>query len=295
MNSSLSKHKIKVIAVVGATASGKTAYSIELARQINGEIISADSRLVYKDLNIGTAKPTKEEMQGIPHYMIDIVEPDFDYSAALYQREAKQKIYEINSRGKVPIVVGGTGLYVDILLKNFSLPRIEPNYELREELSKYSLEELKNELNKLDSEAIDKFNILDKKKLIRSIEIIKHTNKKLSESRTIGDPEFDVEWIGRNFEREELYDRINKRVDTMLENGLIDETKYLLKKYGKISNIIDTIGYREINAYLEGQYPLEEAVRLLKRNTRHYAKRQMTWFRRNPDIKWNIYPDTKKK
>ena len=135
MNSNISKNKIKVIAVVGATASGKTAYSIELAKNIGGEIISADSRLVYRGLNIGTAKPTQEEMQGIPHHMIDIVEPEFEYSVALFQQEAKKKIYEIHTRGKIPIVTGGTGLYIDVLLKNFVLPRIEPNSELREKLS----------------------------------------------------------------------------------------------------------------------------------------------------------------
>lgn len=287
--------KISVIAIVGPTASGKTAYSIDLAKEIGGEIISADSRLVYKGMDVGTAKPSKSEMQGIPHHMIDIVEPEFEYSAALYQQEAKNKIYEIYTRGKRPIVVGGTGLYIDILLKNFSLPRIEPDKILREELSKYSKEELLDILNRLDTTCLDELKSADKKKLIRAIEVLKYTGKSLSDVRGIGESEFNVKWIGRNFKREDLYERINKRVDLMVENGLIEETIALINKHGKIHNIIDTIGYKEINQYLEGKITLEEAIDLLKRNTRHYAKRQMTWFRRNTEIEWNIYPEVLKK
>ena len=287
--------KIKVIAVVGPTASGKTKYSIELAKRVGGEIISSDSRLVYKGMDIGTAKPTTSEMDGIPHHMIDIVEPDFDYSAALYQTEASKIIQAVSSRGKIPIVVGGTGLYVDILLKNFSLPRIEPDYKLRDELSKLSYEELADILKKYDSNALNTIADNDKKKIIRAIEIVKTTNKPLNESRTVNDELYDVEWIGRNLERNELYSKIETRVDEMMDNGLIDETKKLLSKYGRIRNITDTIGYREICMYLNNELSLEDAVSLLKQNTRHYAKRQMTWFRKNPNISWNVYPETLKK
>jgi tRNA dimethylallyltransferase len=294
-NSSQITNKHKVIAVVGATASGKTQYSIELAKSIDGEIISADSRLVYKGFDIGTAKPTIEEQAGIPHYMIDIVEPEFDYSAGLYKKQAEAKISEILNRGKTPIIVGGTGLYIDILLKNYDLPQVEPNKTLRAKLSEMSTEELHNELCQLDVRAGEIIDKNDRKKLIRAVEIIKTSGKLLSEVRGISEQKYDVEWIGRNFERDILYSRIEKRVDIMVEQGLVEETKRLLDKHGRIPNLINTIGYREILGYLDNFYSLEEAKDLLKKNTRNYAKRQLTWFRKNEDIRWNVYPEKLKK
>lgn len=285
--------KNKVIAVVGATASGKTAYAVELAKQVNGEIISADSRLVYRGFDIGTAKPSVDERQGVPHYMLDIVEPYENYSAGLYVKEAKKCVNDILSRGKTPILAGGTGLYFNILLNNYDLPEIEPDWKLREELSELSFEELEQTLLKLDKDAFVEKN--DKKKAIRYIEIIKSTGKPLSEARGVNEIEYDVEWIGLNFPREELYDRINRRVDLMIEMGLVDETKNLLEKYGRIGNLIDTIGYREIIMALDGVMSMDEAVEKLKQNTRNYAKRQLTWFRKNENIKWNYYPERKKK
>ena len=285
----------RVIAVVGATASGKTSYAIELAKKINGEIISADSRLVYKEMDIGTAKPTIDEMQEIPHYMIDVVEPEYNYSVGLYVKEAKKHITDIISRGKVPIVVGGTGLYFRVLLENYDLPDVKPDYELRKELSSYSYEELLEMLTKLDEKAANSVEKNDKKKLIRYIEIIKLAGKPLDLVRRVKEKEFNVEWVGLNFPREILYDRINKRVDLMIEQGLIDETKKLLQKHGRISNITDTIGYREVLSYLDGELSLDEAKDKLKQNTRNYAKRQLTWFRKNEEINWNCYPDRKKK
>lgn len=285
----------RVIAVVGATASGKTSYAIELAKKINGEIISADSRLVYKGMDIGTAKPTIDEMQEIPHYMIDVVEPEYNYSVGLYVKEAKKHITDIISRGKVPIVAGGTGLYFRVLLENYDLPDVKPDYELRKELSSYSYEELLEMLTKLDEKAVNSVEKNDKKKLIRYIEIIKLAGKPLDLVRGVKEKEFNVEWVGLNFPREILYDRINKRVDLMIEQGLIDETKKLLQKHGRISNITDTIGYREVLSYLDGELSLDEAKDKLKQNTRNYAKRQLTWFRKNEQINWNCYPDRKKK
>lgn len=285
----------RVIAVVGATASGKTSYAIELAKKINGEIISADSRLVYKGMDIGTAKPTIDEMQEIPHYMIDVVEPEYNYSVGLYVKEAKKHITDIISRGKVPIVVGGTGLYFRVLLENYDLPDVKPDYELRKELSSYSYEELLEMLTKLDEKAANSVEKNDKKKLIRYIEIIKLAGKPLDLVRGVKEKEFNVEWVGLNFPREILYERINKRVDLMIEQGLIDETKKLLQKHGRISNITDTIGYREVLSYLDGELSLDEAKDKLKQNTRNYAKRQLTWFRKNEQINWNCYPDRKKK
>lgn len=291
----MNQKKNKVIAVVGATASGKTAYAVELARRVNGEIISADSRLVYKGLDIGTAKPDMDERFGVPHYMIDIVEPEVDYSVGLYVNEARNIIEDIISRGKTPVIAGGTGLYFRILLENYDLPKINPDYELRETLSKLTFEELYEMLVNLDAEAAKLVEQNDKRRAIRFIEIVKLTGSPVSEARGLKEPEFEVEWVGLNYPREELYDRINRRVDLMIEQGLVDETKNLLAKHGRINNIINTIGYREITSYLDGELTLEEAKDKLKQNTRNYAKRQLTWFRKNPDIKWNCYPDRKKK
>ena len=287
--------KIKVVAIVGATASGKTSYSIELAKKIDGEIISADSRLVYKGFNIGTAKPTLEERDGIPHYLIDVVEPEFDYSAGLYKQQAREKIFEIAQKGKTPIIVGGTGLYIDILLKNYDLPQIEANKELRNKLKELNNEDLFNMLLEKDSNAAQKINKNDRKKIIRAIEIITTTGKTLDETRGIQNPEFDIKWIGRNYDRTTLYKRIDDRVDIMIENGLIEETKNLLTIHGRIPNLINTIGYKEITGYIDNKYSLDEAKDLLKKNTRNYAKRQLTWFRRNENIEWNIYPEKLKK
>lgn len=289
-------NKKKVIAIVGPTAGGKTAYAVELAKKINGEIVSADSRLVYKGFNIGTAKPTKDEMQGIFHYMIDVVEPNCDYTGGLYVKEAQVVIDDILSRGKVPIIAGGTGLYFRLLLENYVMPQVEPDYDLRKELEIYSASELHSMLSALDKEAADKIYTTDKKKLIRALEIVKTLNRPINEVRGVNEEsEYDVEWIGLNFPREELYDRINKRVDLMIEQGLIEETENLLEKYGHIYNIINTIGYQEITKYLDGEMTLEEAKDKLKQNTRNYAKRQLTWFRKNQNIKWNVYPEKLKK
>lgn len=287
--------KPKIIAIVGPTASGKTSFSIELARKIDGEIISADSRLVYKGFDIGTAKPTSEEQDGIPHHLIDIVEPEFDYSAGLYKQNAEKIIQNIISKGKTPIITGGTGLYIDILLKNYDLPQIEANKELRTELKKLNNDELFEMLIKLDPKAGETINNNDGKKIIRAIEIIKTTNKPLAKTRGINESKYDIEWIGKNFDRETLYSRINKRVDIMIQNGLVEETKSLLNKHGRIPNLVNTIGYREIIGYLDNNYSLEEGLELLKKNTRNYAKRQLTWFRRNEEIKWDIYPEKLKK
>ena len=287
--------KIKILAVVGPTASGKTAYSIELAKQINGEIVSADSRYVYKGLDIGTAKPTQDEQDGVPHHMIDIVEPEFEYSVGLYKTEAEKIITDIASRGKTPIITGGTGLYIDILLKNYDLPKIAPNRELRDELYKLDTEVLYDLLLNLDNTGAQTIEKNDKKKIIRAIEIIKTTGKPLEESRGINDSKYEIEWIGKNFDRKTLYERIDKRVDMMVDMGLIEETKVLLNKHGRTPNLVNTIGYREIISYLDNQLTLDEALNLLKQNTRNYAKRQLTWFRRNPEMKWDIYPEKLKK
>ena len=281
--------KPKVIAVVGPTASGKTKMAIELAKELDGEIISADSRLVYKGFDIASAKPTVEEMEGIPHYMIDIVEPEFDYSVGNYYDDAKKIIFDIISRGKTPIVVGGTGLYIRILLEHYNLPRVEANHDLREELDKKDKDDLLKELETLDSVTFERLKDANKRRIVRAIEVIKTLNKPISQMEIEKEPEFDVDWrMPVLTSREDLYNRINKRVDLMLEQGLVDETKFLLKKHGRIKNFVCTIGYQEILAYLDGKWTLEEAVDKLKQHTRNYAKRQLTWFRKNPNLEINI-------
>lgn len=294
-NSTTNKKKNKVIAIVGATASGKTSYAINLAKEIGGEVVSADSRLVYKGFDIACAKPTLKEQDGIPHYMMDIVEPEVDYSAGLYEQDAKRIVYDILSRGKTPIVAGGTGLYFRVLLENFDLPKVEGDYAFREKMNNFDKSELFEILKHQDPISAKRIEKNDKKKIIRALEVIHITGKPMSEIQGIKEPEFDVEWIGCNFPREVLYERINRRVDLMFENGIIDETQNLIKKHGRIGNIVDSIGYKEVLAYLDGTYTLEEAKDKLKQNSRNYAKRQLTWFRKNPNIKWTHYPEKLKK
>ena len=281
--------KKKVLAIAGPTASGKTKLAIKLAHKLNGEIISADSRLVYKGFNIAAAKPTMEEREGIPHHIIDIVEPEYDYSVAEFKKDATAKINEITERGNLPIVAGGTGLYFRILLENYALPKIDCKPELRAELEKESNENLYEELKEKDPVYAQKVHPNNKVRLVRVLEVIRTLNKPFSEACGLKEPEYEVEWIFPQIEsREVLYDRINKRVDIMIENGIIDETKYLLNKHGRIKNLVGTIGYQEMIEYLDGKCSLDEAVEKLKMNTRRYAKRQLTWFRRTPELKVNI-------
>lgn len=280
--------KPKVIAVVGPTASGKTKLAIELAHKLNGEVISADSRLVYKGFDIASAKPTMEEREGIPHHLIDIVEPEFNYSAGNYVEDAKRAIEDILSRGKTPIVAGGTGLYFRVLLEHYDLPKVETDFELRANLEKRSKEDLLKELEKVDKITYERVKDANLRRIIRALELIKTLKKPLSEIQLEKEPEYNVEWIMPEIpSREWLYDRINKRVDIMVEMGIIDETKNLIAKHGRIGNIVDTIGYKEILTYLDGQATLDEALDKLKQHSRNYAKRQLTWFRKNPNLEIN--------
>lgn len=277
--------KPKVIAIAGPTASGKTKMAIDLAKQINGEVISADSRYVYKGFNIASAKPTIEEQDGIPHHLIDIVEPEVDYSVADFYDDAKKAIYDIIKRGKTPIVAGGTGLYFRVLLETYDLPRVEANPELRAELDLREKEDLLSELLSLDPVGYEKVKNANKRRIVRALEVTKTLGKPFSEASCEKEPEFDVEWkMPVINSREELYDRINRRVDLMVEQGVIEETQNLLKKHGRIKNFICTIGYQEILTYLDGEASLEEALDKLKQHSRNYAKRQLTWFRKNPKL-----------
>lgn len=286
--------KAKVIVIVGPTASGKTALSIELAKRINGEIVSCDSMQIYKDMTIGSAKPTKEEMQGIRHYMIDIIEPNKRFSVAEYKKQAEHAISEILSKGKNPIVVGGTGLYADSLIYGIEYPEIEFDENYRNELEKISqtvegLENLYKKAKEIDEKAISKISKNDKKRIIRILEIFHSTGKTKTdleaESRKNG-PKYDYKIFAINMDRDILYDRINKRVDLMIKEGLIDEVKNLLKKYDKFPTAMQGLGYKEVVEYLEGILTKEEMIEKIKQETRRYAKRQLTWFRKNKQTIW---------
>ena len=286
--------KPKVIVIVGPTASGKTALSIELAKRINGEIVSCDSMQIYKDMDIGSAKPTLEEMQGIKHYMIDVVKPDERFSVAEYKKQAEKAIEEILSKGKTPIVIGGTGLYADSLIYSIEYPEIEFDQNYRNKLEKKAdtqegLIELYNEAKRIDEEAIKKISENDKKRIIRILEIFHSTEKTKTqleiESRR-NEVKYDYRVFAIDMNREILYDRINKRVDIMIENGLIQEVKNLLNKYESFPTAMQGLGYKEVVEYLDGKLTKEEMIEKIKQETRRYAKRQLTWFRKNKQTIW---------
>ncbi len=285
--------KPKVIVICGPTASGKTALSIELAKKINGEIVSCDSMQIYKDMDIGTAKPTIEEMQGIKHYMLDFVSPDERYSVADYKKQAKQAIREIIEKGKVPIVVGGTGLYVDSLIYEIEYQDIKFDEKYRKQLEERSekegLEVLYNEAKKIDPEAITKISQNDKKRILRILEIYNATGKNKTEQEKESrknEVEFDYKVYAISWDREKLYDRISQRVDIMIDQGLIEEVQKIYSKYNKFPTAMQGLGYKEVLEYLEGKCNKQEMIDKIKQETRRYAKRQLTWFRKNKQTIW---------
>ena len=286
--------KPKIIVIVGPTASGKTALSIELAKKINGEIVSCDSMQIYREMNIGSAKPTLEEMQGIKHYLIDVVNPDERFSVAEYKKQAERAIEEILQKGKNPIVVGGTGLDADSLLYGIAYKELEINESYRKMLEEFAttkvgLEILYNRAKKIDEKAMEKISPNDKKRILRVLEIYYTTGKTKTEQEIESrkNPvKYDFKVFAIDMEREILYDRINKRVDIMIENGLIDEVQNLLNKYDKFPTAMQGLGYKEVVEYLENKITKEEMVEKIKQETRRYAKRQLTWFRKNKNIIW---------
>ncbi len=283
----------KVIAILGPTASGKTAIGIEIAKKIGGEIVSCDSMQVYKYMDIGTAKPTQKEIGDIEYHLIDIIYPDEDFNAGIYEKLAKKKIKEIKDKGRIPIIVGGTGLYFRVL--RYGLHHIPKDKKIREILEERArtegIETLYKELSFLDPEYVTKINPNDKKRIIRALEVIKISGKKFSELSKSWEENTN---FAKNFlvfilykERAILYKAINKRVDKMIKEGLVSEVETLLRMgYSKNLNALSAIGYKEIIDYLEGKYSLEEAINLIKKNTRHYAKRQFIWFRKEKDAIW---------
>lgn len=283
----------KIIAIVGPTASGKTDLAINLARLMDGEIISADSRLVYRDLDIGTAKPTAEEIALVPHHMIDVADPLETYTVGIYQKQAGQVIQDIFSRGKVPIIVGGTGFYVKALLEGLDIPDVKPDIEFRAELKALEQEKgkefLHQRLQEIDPETALKLHPNDIFRITRALEVLKATGKSISQVQAVKEPDYTTIYAGLNTEdREVLYDRINRRVHIMIEKGLIDETKNLVNKYGKTLSLLKTLGYKEICDYLDNIYSLDEAIAETQKNTRRFAKRQLTWFRANNKIQWYL-------
>jgi len=275
----------KIIIILGPTASGKTELSIKLAERFNGEIISADSRQIYKEMNIGTAKVKKEETERIPHHLIDIRKPNQEFNVAIYKELAINKIKEIQEKRKLPFLVGGTGLYIKSVVENIKFPKVPPQKELREKLGRKSEKELFNIYKKLDPEGSEKIKKNNKRRLIRAIEVSKVTGKPFWKQRGKGEKIFDSLQVGINLPKKELDQRIEKRVENMIGLGLKKETKKLVKKYGWIP-ILQTIGYQEWKEYFEEEINEEEVKNKIITHTKQFAKRQMTWFKRNNKIKW---------
>ena len=295
MNNSREEDVLKpnIYVIGGPTASGKSKLAVELAKRINGEIISADSMQIYKDMNIGTAKLTKEEMQGIKHHLLDFVSPEGRYSVANFKTDAKIKIEEILKKGKTPIIVGGTGLYIDSMIYGIEFQDEKIDKEYREELNelaeKEGLERLYEEARKIDPEAMKKISINDKKRIIRVLEIYHKTGKTKTEvekeSRK-NENKYNYKMFAITMNREKLYERIEKRVDQMIEQGLIEEVQSILNKYHKFPTAMQGLGYKEVVEYLENKLTKEEMIEKIKKKTRHYAKRQLTWFRKNKETIW---------
>lgn len=283
--------KTKIICVVGATASGKTALGVLLAKAVGGEIISADSMQVYKDMPIATAAATDDEKQGVPHYLLEFLDSGDSFSVAEFVKLAKEKITDIASRGKVPIIVGGTGLFVDSLVQNIEFADISADESLRAELNGKSTDELYAMLRKDDPTAAANIHKNNRKRVIRALELaIGGTTKtEQNDNSRLADNPYDALYIGIGYKnRRTLYDRINRRVDIMIENGLLDEAKKMLSRTATTAK--QAIGHKELSPYLSGEISLEDATENIKRVTRRYAKRQLTWFRRNEKINW-LYAD----
>lgn len=283
--------KTKIICVVGATASGKTDLAVKLAKAVDGEIISADSMQVYKNMPIATAVATKEEQDGVVHHLVEFLDTEQTFSVADFVERAKVLIDEITARGRVPIVAGGTGLFVDSLVKNISFSEVGSNAEIRNELAEKSNEELYERLLKLDPNAAEDIHPNNRKRVIRALELCMSGTSKTeqNENSMLIDSPYDALYIGIGYkDRQKLYDRINKRVDLMLEAGLENEARQMLGKQGLTAR--QAIGHKELQPYIDGKITLDEATENLKRETRRYAKRQLTWFRRNENINW-LYVD----
>lgn len=291
--------KPPVIILTGPTAVGKTALSIQLAKAIGGEIISADSMQVYRHMDIGSAKITKEEMEGIPHYLIDVLEPWEEFNVTVFQKMAKQALQEIYSRHHIPIITGGTGFYIQALLYDINFTENDGDSTIRLELERFAKEHgavaLHQMLRDIDLESADAIHFNNVKRVIRAIEYYRQTGEKISvhnEKEKQKESPYEFLYYVIHTDRQKLYERIDERIDQMLEQGLIEEVKQL-SEMGCTRDLVSMqgLGYKEILDYLNGVTTLEEAVSILKRDTRHFAKRQLTWFKREKDVRWLNLPD----
>lgn len=286
--------KRPLVIITGPTASGKTALSIELAKQISGEIISADSMQVYRHMDIGSAKVTKEEMDGVPHHLIDVLDPSEEFNVVRFQEMARKAMEGIYERGKIPIIAGGTGFYIQALLYDIDFTETDENNSIREELEQKARTEgasvLHAMLKEIDPESAEAIHENNVKRVIRAIEFYRQTGKKISDhnrqEREKSSP-YQFLYYVIDLPRELLYSRIEQRVDQMIEQGLVEEVK-ALQAMGCTRDMVSMqgLGYKEILDYLNGQLTLDEAIYVLKRDTRHFAKRQLTWFRRERDVRW---------
>lgn len=289
MSSGIYPHK-NLIVILGPTGSGKSSLAVKLAGEFSAkgggvEIVSADSRQIYQEMNIGTAKITKREMEGIPHYLIDVVKPNQNFTLAEYKGKAVKIIKDIQQRGKLPFLVGGTGLYIQSIVENLDIPKVKPDKKLREKLEKKTNRELFNQLKKLDPAGADFIDKNNKRRLIRALEVCLLTQKPFSKQRKRGRPLFNVLQLGLKVEKKELEKKIKKRTEQMLRQGLIDEVKNLVGKYG--DNLPSYgIGYQEIIQYLKDEISLKQAKQLIILHTLQYARRQMTWFKRDQRTVW---------
>jgi tRNA dimethylallyltransferase len=275
-----------LIVILGPTASGKSELAIKLAKKFNGEIVSADSRQIYQEMDIGTAKITKKEMNDIPHYLIDIIKPNQEFTLAQYKKQAIRIIKDINKRGKLPFLVGGTGLYIQAIVDNLKIPEVKPDKKLRAKLEKQKTEELFKQLKKIDPQSAQFIDSNNKRRIIRALEVCFITKKSFSQQRKKGQPLFDILQIGLKPDGKTLEKRINQRVEKMFQAGLANEVKKLLAKYPPELPSMSGIGYQETIRYLQKKINLDQTKELIKQRTHQYARRQMTWFKRDKRIKW---------
>ena len=275
----------KLIVILGQTATGKTEIAIRLAKKFNGEIVSADSRQIYKQMNIGTSKPTKKELSAVPHSLINIMEPDQAFNVVIFKKLAMKAIKSIHKNGKLPFLVGGTGLYIKAVVNNIDFPKIPPNKKMRKNLEKKTEKDLLVIYQKLDPEGAGFIEKNNKRRLIRAIEVSKATGKPFWEQRKEKGKIFDTLQLGIKTTQEELKERIERRVKKMIKLGLEKEVKKLIKKYGKAPSL-QTIGYQEWNEYFEGKIIKEKVKELIGLHTLQFSKRQMTWFKKDKKIAW---------
>lgn len=282
--------KAKLIVILGPTASGKSELAVKLAKKFNGEIISADSRQIYRGLDIGTAKPTKKEVATVKHYLIDIKKPNQIYTVWQYKKDAIEAINQVVKKEKIPFLVGGTGLYIKAVVDNLEVPKVRPDWRLRKKLESIikneGLKILYERLIKIDPEAAYIIDPNNPRRIIRALEVAIKTKKPFSQQRKKGHPIFNVLEIGLSHNKEKLKEKINKRANEMIKIGLVAEVRNLIKNYNKNLPNFDAIGYREIIDYLDGRFSLPEAIEKIKINTWRFAKRQMTWFKRDKRIHW---------